>query len=59
MEILKKLGYVLILTAFTIWIGYMIFIFAAIFTNNKKKVNKSKAKTVIVDTTDSVLKSNR
>jgi len=57
MESLKKLGYILVLTAFTIWIGYMIFIFTSIFTG--KKDTKKTNKTVVVDTIDSVSNSGR
>ncbi|NIA23633.1 MAG: hypothetical protein GWP03_05700 [Proteobacteria bacterium] len=57
MESLKKLGYILILTAFTVWIGYMIFIFTAIFTG--KKNSKKTNKTVVVDTIDTLSNSGR
>jgi len=58
MNPLKRLGAVLVLIAFTIWIGYMVFIFWSVLTNkNNNKLDTTNVKdtvsTTINDTLDS------
>ena len=60
MNPLKRLGAVLVLIAFTIWIGYMIFIFWSVLTNkNNNQPDTTNVKdtvsTIINDTLDNRL----